>query len=512
MEFLSLVFLNIVLSLIFLSYSIYAFRNLSNRLILNFACMTLAMSIFSFGYTLELVAQSINLVFSLIIIQYFGLAFLSVFLFNIAYKFRYNEYPNIITIGYVSIIPFVSLVLVITNNMHNLYYKTIKLVPVENHFLVVSSKGLFYYLFSFNLCLSLVFSIYALFFAYKNNRYNLKKQSKIMLTGLAFPIVLSIPFLVKDSHITPVLLGFLFMTYFSYKALFKYHFLDLKETIRSLYIDKISEGIFVIDNENRMIDFNREASILLPFLNIKHTGNVINDYELGKKIIEIGDTDLFELQLEFKEGKKNYKFKKNPIFSKGKLIAYIYIVSDITENKTLISDLSYLANHDFLTGINNRLNFLRLANLEINNLRRYGGEFSLVMIDIDFFKKVNDTFGHNVGDEVLKGLVLLIKNNLRETDIFARVGGEEFCLILPKTTIKSGKNICEKIRDIVENTPIIVNDLSLKITVSLGMTYYNNEMTQVKIETIIDLADKALYNSKKLGRNKVIYSHFPLRY
>lgn len=512
MEFATLIFLDTISSFIFLSYSIYSFRNSSNRLILNFAFMNLAMFVFSIGKIGELLASSIESVFSMIIIQCFGITFLSVFLFCFAYKFRYNKYPGINKIGYISIIPFASLFLVITNNVHHLYYKKIELLLYKEHFVLSSFKGFFYYIFLINLYSMLIFSIYALFFAYKKNMCNFKKQSKLILIGLLFPLVFSIPFLIDSYEINLALLGFLFMTCFSFKALFQYHFLDLKETIREYYLDKITEGIFVIDTSNRIIDFNREASILLPFLNSNYLGNLISDYEVGKKVIEVNNSSFFEIQVEFREIVKIYEFRKMPIVSKRKTIAYAYIFSDKTSIKNLVSNLYSLASQDFLTGINNRMNFLKLAESELNRIKRYKGEFSIVMIDIDYFKRINDTYGHRVGDEVLKGLTNLIKNNLRITDIFARLGGEEFCILFPETSINSGKKKCEKIRSLIEENPIIVNDLEINITISVGMTYYNNEMTEVPIEIIIDLADRAMYTAKRLGRNMVMYNHFSLRY
>lgn len=512
MEFIPLIVLYTLLSLIFLSYSIYSFKNSNNRLILNFAFINLAIFIFSFGKIGELLSNSYEIVYSSTIIQCFGLTFLSIFLFRFAYKFRYNKYPSINKTVHISIVPFISLFLVITNNIHHLYYKKIELISYKGYFILNSAKGIFYYIFLLNLYLILVFSIYALFFAYKHNTCNFKKQSKLILIGLMFPLILSVFFLTGSNQTNPVLIGFFIMNIFSFKALFKYNFLDLKETVREHYIDKITEGILVIDNFNRIIDFNREASILLPFLSSNYLGNPITDYETGKKIMEVDNSCFFEFQVIFKESIKIYEFRKVPITSKGKITAHAYIFSDKTTIKNLVSNLYNLANHDFLTGISNRMNFLKLAESELNRIKRYKGEFSIVMIDIDYFKKINDTYGHSAGDEVIKGLTNLIKNNLRVTDIFGRLGGEEFSIIFPETSINNGKKKCEKIRGLVENTPILVNDLEINISISIGMTYYNNEMTEVPIELIIDLADRAMYTAKRLGRNRVMYNHFSLRY
>jgi len=243
----------------------------------------------------------------------------------------------------------------------------------------------------------------------------------------------------------------------------------------------------------------------------EHIGNFIKDYELGDKIYEYREMDFFELQ--YTKGKKSLllEFKKNPIFVKDRLTAFIFIFSDTTSIKDMISDLSFLATHDFLTGISNRMNFMKLADAELYRIMRYGGEFALVMIDIDFFKKINDTYGHICGDEVLRDLTELIKKNLRALDIFARIGGEEFCILLPNTTINNAEKFCEKIRILVEETPFLFNKIEVYITISLGLTYYSEEMPQIPFEELLDLADKALYISKEHGRNRTSTLHLSMK-
>ncbi len=149
------------------------------------------------------------------------------------------------------------------------------------------------------------------------------------------------------------------------------------------------------------------------------------------------------------------------------------------------------------------MSFLKLADSELYRVKRYGGEMSLVMIDIDFFKKINDTYGHICGDEILRALTILIRKNLRATDIFARYGGEEFCVLLPETSLDNAEKFSENIRKIVEENIFYFNKTDIKLTISLGVTYYNKEMENISFEELLDMSDKALYKSKKSGRNKV---------
>lgn len=502
-----------VAAILFFATSIYAFRNVSNRLILIFALMTLGMALFSTGYCFELFSATLMTGYLAIKFQYLGLSFLSIYWIIFAYKFRKNSYPSIFFIFLISLIPITTFFIVITNEMHKLFYKTVEIVSYGNNFLMVMTKGPFYYVFILYSYVVLVYLLVSFYLSYRFNKFNFKEQSKWMLIASIMPAFFNLLYLfgLTPKNFDPTPFGFLLMVHFIYKAIFNYRFLDLKETIRGSTFDKITEGILVLDTDYRIVDFNNAARLIFPCLVEEHIGNFIKDYELGDKIYEYREMDFFELQ--YTKGKKSLllEFKKNPIFVKDKLTAFIFIFSDTTSIKDMISDLSFLATHDFLTGISNRMNFMKLADAELYRIMRYGGEFALVMIDIDFFKKINDTYGHICGDEVLRDLTELIKKNLRALDIFARIGGEEFCILLPNTTINNAEKFCEKIRILVEETPFLFNKIEVYITISLGLTYYSEEMPQISFEELLDWADKALYISKEHGRNRTSTLHLSMK-
>ena len=183
------------------------------------------------------------------------------------------------------------------------------------------------------------------------------------------------------------------------------------------------------------------------------------------------------------------------------LILYFYLHAYFLAQKRL--ELEYLANTDSLTNIFNRRNFYSLSELEFNLARKYNHTFTLMMIDIDHFKKINDTYGHDAGDEVLKHLSQLIKDNVRHQDIFARHGGEEFTLLLRQTNAASGMKIAEKIRNSVEQMTIITKSDSINITISIGIVEFSKDYTE--FDTLVQLADEALYEAKNMGRNCIVY-------
>ncbi len=174
------------------------------------------------------------------------------------------------------------------------------------------------------------------------------------------------------------------------------------------------------------------------------------------------------------------------------LLFLIYIIKNYVRDQ-----LENVINKDPLTKIYNRHFYQEKLRQEIQRAERYGNRFSLMMFDIDHFKKVNDTFGHDVGDYVLKELSKLIQNNIRGSDIVARIGGEEFAIIAPETDINNAAVLAEKLRKVVEEFRF--KDIE-HITISFGVSQYIYGDT---IDDVFKRADIGLYKAKNNGRNRV---------
>lgn len=172
------------------------------------------------------------------------------------------------------------------------------------------------------------------------------------------------------------------------------------------------------------------------------------------------------------------------------------------ENARLYTKTVELATTDELTGLSNRRVFMQELNTEVSRARRYNLAFSLLMIDIDHFKWVNDSHGHPAGDAVLKSLAKILNGQVRQVDIAARYGGEEFAIILPETNIDGARIVGERIRTAVANSPFLINNKKkVGVTVSIGIACF--PQCAQSIELLIERADQALYTAKKEGRNRV---------
>jgi len=189
-------------------------------------------------------------------------------------------------------------------------------------------------------------------------------------------------------------------------------------------------------------------------------------------------------------------------------IACMEIATNITELKNSANDLliakkhaEVLANKDELTSLKNRRAFFEQGNQLFKQATRFQHPVSVIMIDIDHFKNINDNYGHSIGDTVLKVIANVLQSSIREVDILARIGGEEFALVLPETGIDKAYKLAERIRQKIADEKITHEGKTFHVTASLGIA--SCTVTSQSLENMLTKADDALYIAKKKGRNQV---------
>ena len=186
----------------------------------------------------------------------------------------------------------------------------------------------------------------------------------------------------------------------------------------------------------------------------------------------------------------------------GQITGVLGVTRDITEHKKAQQELERLSQIDALTGLSNRRYFMTQAEQELARTQRYGGALSVFMMDLDHFKVVNDTYGHQTGDLVLQKLGSLCRETLREFDSVGRIGGEEFAVVLPQTDGPRALEVAERLRQAVARTEMALeHGLPLHFTLSIGVTTLVGG--SANIDTLLGQADSALYEAKRSGRNRV---------
>jgi diguanylate cyclase (GGDEF)-like protein len=166
--------------------------------------------------------------------------------------------------------------------------------------------------------------------------------------------------------------------------------------------------------------------------------------------------------------------------------------------------LSEVSSRDTLTGLYNRWYVIEKIDCEINRALRHGSPMSVLMLDLDHFKRVNDTWGHSAGDQVLQTVGKLLRDSCRVYDIPGRYGGEEFCIVLPETRLGNTTIVAERIRTRLEAMPMAVGDANVTVTASIGIAGMDSaDEAILSPAALIDRADRALYSAKHRGRNRI---------
>ncbi len=224
-------------------------------------------------------------------------------------------------------------------------------------------------------------------------------------------------------------------------------------------------------------------------------------FEEAIKIISTKGLYKYTIEKDINGNKCTIFIRVSGIFNREKnIIGYILMGQDVTERVKMEKELSKLATTDTLTQAFNRARFSEIIDIEIERVHRYDNKLSIIMFDIDHFKNVNDTYGHIIGDKVLKKIAAVTMSNIRKIDSLFRWGGEEFIIVSPGTNIECAWNLAEKIRWVIENEYF---HEAKRVTVSLGVAEY--KLDECK-EDLISRADEALYKAKSEGRNRAIPS------
>lgn len=473
-----------------------------------FSIMMLTTAFYCQTYAFEILSTSTEVILYHMKWEGFwaGLTATSYFLFVVQFTRRIKLNKSLIILTIIISLFFGLTFLTLEN--HNYIYKNYELILDRPFPVIVFEPGILYIINAFYLIIISLISIVILLLNFLKSKGLIQKQSiTILLAGL-LPTIIAILFPAKsqDTHInyqpfSLVLSGILICI-----ALYKYQILDLTTIARWFAVDNIVEYMIILDTDMNVIDINRSGRESELFNNI-HIGNKLPNnnepYITIKKLTATNPPKIENINSKFIFNHKHYNMNISQVIDKrGNFRGYVIIVNDITTNVNLMMELENKAIHDGLTNIYNRRHFISLAERELKILKRNNQFLTLIMLDIDHFKKINDTYGHLKGDEVLTKTVNEIKHQLRPTDIFGRYGGEEFCILLPSTGGIEAQKISERLRKSVSELTFQCKNEDFNITVSLGL--YAPKSKNETMTTIINNADKALYIAKDQGRNRTV--------
>ncbi len=294
---------------------------------------------------------------------------------------------------------------------------------------------------------------------------------------------------------------------------------NLPDDIYKKLTENLYDGVYFVTRERRIIFWNKQAEKITGYKKKEIIGKHCNDNLLqhinksGKKLclkgcplvasIKTGRPQAYRVYLRRKDGLRvPVDVHVTPVKYHNKIIGAVEIFRDasiyekVERQKERAQNISLT---DALTRLPNRRYIDKKVKMELDRLKKYKEDLHIAILDIDHFKKVNDTYGHKTGDLVLRKIANILDNSLKSTDFIGRYGGEEFLIILPHTSRKNSSIALERMRKMIEGSKLIEK----KVTVSMGVA---KTLTGDDPEKIFKRADKALYKAKNSGRNRVIFT------
>lgn len=289
-----------------------------------------------------------------------------------------------------------------------------------------------------------------------------------------------------------------------------------QSTLMNAYLDESPDGIVVIDANNRIKTWNRRFleiwGIPEELMNARDGDAALHAVvdqlqepaEFVQKIrelyVDLG-TEEKGVQIDMNDGRVLERYSRGLHGSEGDYWGRIWFYRDVTELHRMTAELQRMSNTDALTGIANRRALMDALGKEFDGARRLGRSFSVLIMDLDHFKRINDHYGHAAGDAVLKEFVRIVMSEIRVSDHFARLGGEEFVILLRETGLGPAQQLAERLCRAVASNEFGSPEAQFHVTVSIGIATMRDHDSST--ERLLDRADRCLYAAKSEGRNRV---------
>jgi diguanylate cyclase (GGDEF)-like protein len=440
----------------------------------------------------------------------------------LAFALAYSNHENwLATIPFrlLWVIPSITAVLVFTNSYHHLIWKEYTFIPVTNGFLYmrVIAYGGWFWVFWLQAYMLILTAVVFLVSNSITSRKHFRIQSRLAVIAALLPLIVNLVYVL---HLIPGLkkdfssLSYAFSGLLLAVSLFRYRMLDLTPIAHANLIDNMTDGMFILDTSKRVVDFNPAALRIFSNTHIvpPQLGELFPMFDSHLKQLEDDATVDFlqtEITLPLQEEEVYFDLQirrlRDPRIDEA--VGYMVLMHTITEHKKVLQIVRKLAEEDTLTGVFSRSRFFELAHKEIEGVRINLPRFSIMMIDIDHFKNINDSQGHIGGDQLLQAFVRRLRVLLRSIDLIGRLGGDEFIVLQPDTSLENAIQLAERLCIQVAAKPMETESCGLlPITISIGVAEYSVNSSET-LESVIDIADKGLYQAKALGRNRAcVYS------
>jgi diguanylate cyclase (GGDEF)-like protein len=444
-------------------------------------------------------------------VQYLGISYIPAFWLLVAVRFSGRQ-GSISKPVFAVLFALSTLTLLfdVTNELHHFFYRSVSIDTAGPFPMIVLEKGPWYWIHIVYMNFALIAGIFLLVGTFMRSPRVYRKQAALMMIGSGLPWLFFIVYLAgltpRGLDATPFAMAIAGPVFFW--GMFRYRVFDLSPVAKESVFASMQDGAIVLDNLDRIVDFNPAAGRILQELDRDSVGCPMAEVLSSRpELLEILGSKVLE-EAEFRAGggddARHYRARLSTVRNRWKKpMGKVLIFSDMTERVLMTERLRTLAATDDLTGAANRRHFLEWGRREISRAKRYGRPLSLVILDLDHFKSINDSRGHEAGDEVLRRVCRIIMDALRDTDVFGRHGGEEFVVLLPETPPGQAAEAAERLREKIAEIPIRAPEGGdVRITASFGVAGADRITTE-DLDGLIRDADRAMYEAKAAGRNCV---------
>lgn len=470
--------------------------------------LSIVLQFYLLGYLMEINSESLRAMIFWNKVQYLGIPFFPALWLTVSmfYTGR-GRYLQGLGGFIVFAVPLATFIVRLTNDWHHLYYKKIELQHYLGMKLMLLSKGPWYLVQTVYVLIILVLCTLFYFQRYRKSAGYERMQFRLLLIGSVLPyiaLVLGITNIggVGIDYTALILPPCILLINL---ALMRYNFLEIKVLARDRVFEDGAAGLILLNRFYRIVDFNMAGIHFFKWFGVQITKEeqldlLLKDRQDLLESIKCSEEKIFHLVVgeEAKYVSVNVKDIQNEEEKVGLLIK----LEDVTEHELLRRRLIEMASTDELSGLNNRRSFRENAEEAFKRALRYHEHVAVLMMDIDYFKNINDTYGHLAGDAVIRDFSVMLSDAFRGTDIVGRMGGEEFAVVMLNTDAIEACKKAEHFRQTLERKNIVFGQLQARITVSIGVAEFS--VGTPDLDVLLNHADRALYEAKRKGRNCVV--------
>lgn len=446
-------------------------------------------------------------------LSYFGIVMTPVawLSFAVSYTRRQMRLPRL-ALNLICVIPLFTIALVMTNEWHQLIWTHVEFVTDHAVFSMVTHHGPWSYvhaIYSYGLLL-VATTILAWSIAHTTGAW------KPVAAVVSAPLIVVITNLFYLSAFNPApwfdmtTLGFAAGAMILDIGVLRYGVLETIPVVRDRVVEQLRDGVIVINFNGMIVDINDSALQTLNASRAELSNKTITDFVTTlslDQLTKFEDADNQGIEITLRD--RSYDVSASSLDDTNPDADVVLVLRDVTDRRKTEQDLRdaqeelvRLAHTDYLTGLHNRRFFMQRLTEEIERVRRHGSQLSVLLFDLDYFKRVNDLCGHNAGDQILRFVADVSMDVKRITDIAARIGGEEFALLLPETDQTGAVQMAQRLRQSIAGIQHeTAKEQKIQVTASIGVATVSS-LTQ-DLDNILNHADEALYKAKHSGRNAV---------